>query len=37
TEAMTIFRIVKQIDNNAFISQSNVVGVYGQGFDQIKA
>lgn len=37
TEAMTIFRIVKQIDNNAFISQSNVIGVYGQGFDQIKA
>lgn len=36
TEAMTIFRIVKQIDNNAFISQSNVIGVYGQGFDQIK-
>lgn len=36
TEAMTIFRIVKQIDSNAFISQSNVVGVYGQGFDKIK-
>ncbi|MGL5318822.1 MAG: YitT family protein [Bacteroidales bacterium] len=37
TEAMTIFRIVKDIDHNAFISQSNVIGVYGQGFDQIKA
>ncbi|MGL5786689.1 MAG: YitT family protein [Bacteroidales bacterium] len=37
TEAMTIFRLVKQIDNNAFISQSNVIGVYGQGFDKIKA
>ena len=36
SEAVTIFRLVKAIDPQAFISQSNVVGVYGQGFDQIK-
>lgn len=36
TEAINIFRLVKRIDENAFISQSNVVGVYGKGFDQIK-
>lgn len=36
TESNSIFRLVKQIDGNAFISQSNVVGVYGQGFDRMK-
>lgn len=36
TESSSIFRLVKRIDENAFISQSNVVGVYGKGFDQIK-
>ena len=36
TEATSIFRLVKSIDEDAFISQSNVVGVYGKGFDQIK-
>lgn len=36
TESNSIFRLVKQIDSNAFISQSNVVGVYGQGFDRMK-
>ncbi|BCI63929.1 YitT family protein [Coprobacter secundus] len=36
-ESVNIFRIVKSIDPNAFISQSNVVGVYGEGFDKIKA
>ena len=36
SEAIHIFRLVKDIDPNAFISQSNVVGVYGEGFDQIK-
>ncbi|MDE6545491.1 MAG: YitT family protein, partial [Paramuribaculum sp.] len=35
-EAMTIFRIVKSIDPEAFISQGNVNGVYGNGFDTIK-
>jgi uncharacterized membrane-anchored protein YitT (DUF2179 family) len=37
TESVTIFRIVKNIDPNAFISQSSVIGVYGQGFDQIRS
>lgn len=36
TESTSIFRLVKNIDENAFISQSNVVGVYGKGFDQMK-
>jgi uncharacterized membrane-anchored protein YitT (DUF2179 family) len=36
TEATSIFRLVKSIDEDAFISQSNVVGVYGKGFDQMK-
>ncbi len=35
-ESVKIFRLVKSIDANAFISQSNVVGVYGEGFDKIK-
>jgi uncharacterized membrane-anchored protein YitT (DUF2179 family) len=36
TESVSIFRIVKSIDPNAFISQSTVIGVYGKGFDPIK-
>ena len=36
TQSNEIFRIVRDIDENAFISQSNVVGVYGQGFDKLK-
>lgn len=36
TESTSIFRLVKRIDMNAFIAQSNVVGVYGKGFDSIK-
>lgn len=35
-ESVTIFRIIKSIDDNAFITQANVNGVYGQGFDQVK-
>ncbi len=35
-ESTTIFRIVKIIDPNAFVSQSAVIGVYGEGFDKIK-
>ena len=35
-ESLTIFRIIKAIDPEAFITQANVNGVYGQGFDQIK-
>ena len=35
-ESVKIFRLIKSIDPKAFISQSNVVGVYGEGFDKIK-
>ncbi|MCM1483536.1 MAG: YitT family protein [Muribaculaceae bacterium] len=35
-ESVTIFRIVKSIDEDAFITQANVNGVYGKGFDAIK-
>ena len=35
-ESVTIFRIIKSIDPNAFISQAKVNGVYGEGFDTIK-
>ena len=33
---MDIFRLIKLIDPNAFVSQSSVVGVYGEGFDEMK-
>ncbi|MDE6085424.1 MAG: YitT family protein [Muribaculaceae bacterium] len=36
-EAMTVFRIIKSIDKDAFLTQANVNGVYGQGFDMIRA
>ena len=36
-ESTHIFRIIKNIDSNAFVSQSKVVGVFGNGFDRIKA
>ena len=35
-ESVTIFRLIKSIDPNAFVSQSSVIGVFGEGFDQIK-
>ena len=35
-QSVEIFRLVKDIDPNAFISQSSVIGVYGEGFDKIK-
>jgi uncharacterized membrane-anchored protein YitT (DUF2179 family) len=34
-ESVTIFRIVKNIDPAAFVSQGTVRGVYGEGFEQI--
>ncbi len=36
TEANNLNRLIKMIDPQAFISQSSVLGVYGQGFDKIK-
>jgi uncharacterized membrane-anchored protein YitT (DUF2179 family) len=35
-ESVTIFRIVKSIDNEALCTQANVNGVYGKGFDTLK-
>jgi uncharacterized membrane-anchored protein YitT (DUF2179 family) len=35
-EANSIFRVVKEIDPQAFISVANVMGVFGKGFEQIK-
>ena len=31
-----IFRIINDIDPHAFVSQSAVIGVYGEGFDRFK-
>lgn len=36
SQSLQIFRLVKDIDPNAFISQSSVIGVYGEGFDRLK-
>ena len=35
-ESQYIFRLIKMIDPQAFVSQSSVIGVYGEGFDPIK-
>ncbi len=35
-EMSLVFRTIKEIDPNAFISVANVMGVYGQGFDPIR-
>ena len=36
SESAYIFRLIKIIDPNAFVSQSAVIGVYGEGFDEMK-
>ena len=35
-ETGAIFRKIKQIDPDAFISMGSVMGVYGQGFEKLK-
>ena len=35
-EVTDVFKAVKEIDPQAFISMGNVMGVYGRGFDQMK-
>ncbi len=35
-ESVTISRIVKSIDPDAFVTQANCNGVYGKGFDELK-
>ena len=35
-DSAKIFRIVRDIDPQAFVSQSQVRGVFGEGFDRLK-
>jgi uncharacterized membrane-anchored protein YitT (DUF2179 family) len=35
-EASQLFRIIKEVDRDAFMSVNNVMGVYGQGFERIR-
>ena len=35
-ESSVIFSIINEIDPKAFVTQTNVTGVYGQGFDKFK-
>lgn len=35
-QSVEIFRMVKNIDPNAFITQTTAAGVFGEGFDKIK-
>ena len=35
-EVTDVFRAIKEIDPEAFISMGNVMGVYGKGFDRMK-
>src|SRR5690606_41532631 len=36
SESNSIFRLVKSIDPNDFVLQTNVVGVYGKDFDRMR-
>ncbi|MBQ4384581.1 MAG: YitT family protein [Kiritimatiellae bacterium] len=36
SESNVIFRIIHSIDPRAFVSQSRVIGVWGEGFDEMK-
>lgn len=35
-ESINMFRLIKMIDPNAFVSQSSVIGVYGEGFEEMR-
>ena len=35
-ESVNMLRLIKMIDPQAFVSQSSVIGVYGEGFDEMK-
>jgi uncharacterized membrane-anchored protein YitT (DUF2179 family) len=35
-QASQLFRIIKEIDREAFMSVNNVMGVYGKGFEEIR-
>ena len=36
-ESVKIFRLVKEVDPQAFVSQTSAIGVYGEGFDVMKS
>lgn len=36
TDINLVYKVIKEIDKNAFMSVGSVSGVYGQGFDEIK-
>ena len=36
SESTSVFRLVQRIDKDAFISQTNVTGVYGKGFEAMR-
>ncbi len=36
TESNEIYRIIKEVDKDAFLSVGNVMGVYGKGFETIR-
>ncbi len=35
-ESNIIFRIINEVDPKAFVTETNVIGVYGEGFDKFK-
>jgi uncharacterized membrane-anchored protein YitT (DUF2179 family) len=35
-ESRRLFRLIHETDPNAFVTMSNVEGVFGEGFDKIK-
>lgn len=35
-ESPIVFKLIKEIDNDAFVSVGSVMGVYGHGFEEIK-
>ncbi len=36
TESNYVFKVVREVDRDAFLSVGNVMGVYGKGFDEMK-
>ncbi len=36
TDIKLVYKVIKEIDSNAFMSVGSVSGVYGEGFDEIK-
>ena len=36
SQSAMIFQLIDEVDPHAFVSQSAVIGVYGEGFDRFK-